>query len=236
MSKLLASVCTPAEALMALDAGVDIIDLKDPAQGALGALSLDMIKEIVQLIGGRVPISATIGDIPVGSESTMYAIEHTALQGVDIVKVGFFSGGQYGSFLEKASTLTERNVKLVAVLFADQEPDIRVLHQLKKAGFFGVMMDTVNKSEKNLQDYVSVRDLIEFLKIAHQLGLETGLAGSLRLADIPVLAALSPGYLGFRGALCEQSIRSRSLHEGNVFKAKKMLRESNSKIEYAGWA
>nr|WP_244433876.1 (5-formylfuran-3-yl)methyl phosphate synthase [Azospirillum sp. B506] len=32
--------------------------------------------------------------------------------------------------------------------------------------------------------------------------LQTGLAGSLRVADIPALAALSPDYLGFRCALC----------------------------------
>jgi (5-formylfuran-3-yl)methyl phosphate synthase len=31
----------------------------------------------------------------------------------------------------------------------------------------------------------------------------SGLAGSLRLADVAPLLALAPDYLGFRGALCE---------------------------------
>lgn len=236
MTKLLASVCTPAEALMALDAGVDIIDLKDPAQGALGALSLGMIKEIVQLIDGRVLVSATIGDIPAESPRAMLAIEHTASLGVDIVKVGFFSGGGYGSFLANARSLTEKGIRLVAVLFADQDPDIGILHQLKKAGFFGVMMDTANKNDKNLKDYISIDGLKEFLTTAHQLGLETGLAGSLQLVDIPLLAPLGPSYLGFRGGLCEQLARGGNLQQGSLIQAKNMLQESNSITEYAGWA
>jgi len=236
MTQLLASVCTPAEASMALDAGVDIIDLKDPAQGALGALSLDMIKEIVQLINGRVPVSATIGDIPLESECTMFAIEHTARQGVDIVKVGFFGSGAHGNFLENAQTLTEKGIKLVAVLFADQKPEVELLHHLKKAGFYGVMMDTANKGDKSLLDHVSTCRLREFLRNAHQIGLKTGLAGSLQLADIPVLAPLNPGYLGFRGALCEQLLRRSNLLKSSLMKARSMLQESNSMAEYVGRA
>lgn len=236
MTKLLASVCTPAEAMMALDAGADIIDLKDPAQGALGALSLDMINEIVQLVDGRVPVSATIGDIPAESLRCMFAIEHTARQGVDIVKVGFFSGDVHDNFLENARALTEKGVRLVAVLFADQEPDITIVGRLKKAGFFGVMLDTVNKNGRNLKDYVSMPGLEEFLDNAHEMGLETGLAGSLKLADIPILAPLHPSYLGFRGGLCEQQVRRNNLLPSSLMKAKKLLQENNSIVEYAGWA
>ena len=36
-------------------------------------------------------------------------------------------------------------------------------------------------------------------------GLLTGLAGSLEAADVPRLLLLAPDYLGFRGALCDQS-------------------------------
>ena len=41
MTQLLISVKNVKETLIALDAGVDIIDLKDPDNGALGALDVD---------------------------------------------------------------------------------------------------------------------------------------------------------------------------------------------------
>ena len=43
MTALLASVRSVAEAELALAGGADVIDLKDPSQGALGALPLSLI-------------------------------------------------------------------------------------------------------------------------------------------------------------------------------------------------
>ena len=64
MTQMLASVVNLEEALIALEAGTDIIDLKNPAQGALGALLLTVIRDIVMALAGAVPVSATIGDLP----------------------------------------------------------------------------------------------------------------------------------------------------------------------------
>ncbi len=64
MTAMLASVRTLDEALLALAGGADIIDLKDPARGALGALDQATARNIVAAIGGRAPVSATIGDLP----------------------------------------------------------------------------------------------------------------------------------------------------------------------------
>jgi dihydroneopterin aldolase len=66
MTLFLASVRDAAEAEMALACGADIIDLKDPSQGALGAVSLDAIASTVRCVAGRAPVSATIGDLPLG--------------------------------------------------------------------------------------------------------------------------------------------------------------------------
>ncbi|OYV19732.1 MAG: hypothetical protein CG441_670, partial [Methylococcaceae bacterium NSM2-1] len=55
MTGMLASVNSLAEALLALSADVDIIDLKQPALGALGALDIDTVKQIVAGIDGRCP-------------------------------------------------------------------------------------------------------------------------------------------------------------------------------------
>src|SRR5690606_4983078 len=90
MIQMLASVTNTQEALMALDAGVDIIDLKNPVEGALGALPLAIITEIVAAIDTRAITSATIGDFPIEPESLVNAIEQTAATGVDIIKIGLF--------------------------------------------------------------------------------------------------------------------------------------------------
>ncbi|MGZ8935852.1 MAG: (5-formylfuran-3-yl)methyl phosphate synthase, partial [Methylobacter sp.] len=62
MTGMLASVNNLKEAALVLSANVDIIDLKQPALGALGALETDSVKKIVTWVDGRCPVSATIGD------------------------------------------------------------------------------------------------------------------------------------------------------------------------------
>ena len=52
MTQLLISVKNVEETLIALEAGVDIIDLKDPENGALGALDIATSKSILQVISG----------------------------------------------------------------------------------------------------------------------------------------------------------------------------------------
>jgi len=64
MTLFLASVRDAGEAEMAMTAGADIIDLKDPHSGALGALNLKTIASCVRSIARRAPVSATVGDLP----------------------------------------------------------------------------------------------------------------------------------------------------------------------------
>ena len=64
LTLFLASVRDAEEAELALRAGADIVDLKDPEQGALGALTPDTIAACVKQVAGRAPVSATIGDRP----------------------------------------------------------------------------------------------------------------------------------------------------------------------------
>ena len=53
MTLLLASVTGPDEAALMLTHGADIIDLKDPSNGALGALAPDVVRATVAAIHGR---------------------------------------------------------------------------------------------------------------------------------------------------------------------------------------
>lgn len=210
MANMLASVNCLAEALTALAAGVDIIDLKQPAAGALGALAFSDIREIVAHIAGRCPISATIGDLSLQPEIVYPAVAEIATTGVDYIKIGFFPGGDPLAVIASLRPLCDDQA-LIAVLFADAEPDFALLPDLKLAGFTGVMLDTQHKHAGSLLQLLSPATLSEFVNQARNLSLLTGLAGSLRLQDIPELKQLAADYLGFRGALCQQQHRVNAL-------------------------
>jgi uncharacterized protein (UPF0264 family) len=230
MTKLLASVTNVSEALLAVDAGVDIIDLKNPAEGALGALPLSKIGEIARAIDGCKLISATIGDLPMEPELLMCATEHTAATGVDIVKIGFFGSVNHSACIKALQPLAAKGVRIVAVLFADQNPDFALLPELQMAGFYGVMLDTAQKNGNSLLDYILVNDLQRFVKLARSHKLESGLAGSLRLDHVPGLVALTPGYMGFRGALCANSERIAALSSNKIYELQALLHKCNIQV------
>jgi len=211
MTRMLASVATLEEVEQALSYGADFIDLKDPARGALGAWPLNAIPPAVRLVGGRRPVSATIGDLPMRHVLLAEAAERTARTGVDIVKIGFFEQGNRRSCIEALGRLAADGVKLVAVLFADREPDLELAPALARAGFHGVMLDTADKRAGGLRDHLDDDELGRFVALARDASLLIGLAGSLKVRDVPPLAALEPDYLGFRGALCRGAERTNGL-------------------------
>lgn len=194
---------------MALGAGADIIDLKDPHQGALGALDLETIEACVRGVAGRAPVSATVGDLPLQGEIIRDAVVATAASGVDYVKLGLFPGdGESSLNLLQAETL---RVRLILVLFADALPDFDAVAAASRIGAEGVMLDTLGKTAGSLLEHVSLDALARFVAAAKAEGLMVGLAGSLRASHVPELLALEPDLLGFRGALCRKGARAQSL-------------------------
>lgn len=202
MTALLASVANLAEAHAVLAAGADLIDLKDPRAGALGALTPAATAAIVQAIGGRRPLSATIGDLPMVPERVSAAVQERVETGVDYVKIGFFPNGDPAAVIAALTPLTRTGARLIAVLFGDLEPDLGLVPRLAAAGFSGVMLDTADKQRGTLRNGCPVATLRALVRSAREQGLLVGLAGSLTAADVVPLLALAPDFLGFRGALC----------------------------------
>ncbi|MFG1480120.1 (5-formylfuran-3-yl)methyl phosphate synthase [Xanthobacter sp. V4C-4] len=212
----LASVADLTEMSTALAFGVDIVDLKNPAEGALGAWPPALLEQAVELwraLGDRPEahrpnLSATVGDQPLDAATLADAAARTAATGVPLVKIGFALPPQ-GTAAALAPCLAAlaplaRRTRLIAVLFADQGPDLAHIPAFARAGFAGVMLDTADKAAGGLRRHLDTATLARFVALARQNGLMTGLAGSLAVADIPPLAALRPDYLGFRGALCAE--------------------------------
>lgn len=226
MTKLLASVTGPGEAETALLGGADIIDLKDPAKGALGAVSPEVLAATIASVAGRRPVSAVAGDLPMRPDIVTREVE--ARRAADFVKIGLFPATSVerlaviGALVEAA-----RDIPLVAVLFADGDPDFTLLGPLAEAGFHGAMIDTMDKAGGGLLSRLSVGTLAKFVETAGNLGLMTGLAGSLEAPDVPRLKALRPDYLGFRGALTGGA-RGDAVEEAQVRRIASLLRADTS--------
>lgn len=210
--RLLASVTTPQEALVAVLAGADIVDAKDPQQGALGALDSERLRAIRTVVPTTVALSATTGDISVDDvDAVINEIARVTATGVDVVKIGLFGSAPVAPLLDVLAALKDEQhafARRVAVLIADNDPDWDVVARLPAAGFSGVMLDTQNKASGCLLDVISSQRIETFLASARSVGLFTGLAGALRLRHIPEVRAFGPDVVGFRGALCRAGERT----------------------------
>src|SRR5256885_2654421 len=85
---LLVSVKNAAEAAAALAGGADVIDAKDPAAGALGAVAPRVFRDIRALVGDAKPVTAALGDAS-GAIEAERAARESAGAGARFVKIGF---------------------------------------------------------------------------------------------------------------------------------------------------
>ncbi len=207
---MLASVTNEFEAAAAVAASVDIIDMKNPREGALGALPISVITAITASLGESVTTSATVGNLAPKPETLTDAIRATAATGVNFVKVGFFTQYRLGACIDAIGRLTDQSA-VIAVLFADRSPPLHLLPAFSNAGFSGVMLDTTAKNGYGLLQLMPRPQLEAFVQECRRLELLCGLAGSLQLGDISSLLPVAPDYLGFRGALCSGNQRVRKL-------------------------
>jgi uncharacterized protein (UPF0264 family) len=232
MTQLLISVKNLEEAKLAFAAGVDIIDLKDPNEGALGALDLTVTGEIVQQVKGRAVVSATVGELHASIQELVVDIQWRSDIGIDIIKIAVSSLFIQDCFFDEITPLTKKGIKLVAVFFGDDATDLDILPKLNNAGFYGAMLDTRDK-HKNLLQVQSLQALHLFTQKCQLFQLKSGLAGSLQPQHIDLLNELNPTYLGFRGGVCENAQRKSNLNDSKMRQIIKMLRDDNKNSEKA---
>lgn len=205
MTGFLASVATLDEMETARRGGADIVDLKDPSRGALGAWDIPTLQKAVALWWSwpapKPQLSATVGDLPTAPAPLVESVGRLVSKGVPMIKLGLFPDGDPLGAIDALRPFAEQ-AELVAVYFADRKPDFDLLPELAAAGFAGAMIDTADKASGSLRRVLPDGGISDFVRRARALGLMTGLAGSLKLGDVGALAAMKPDYLGFRGALC----------------------------------
>ena len=203
MMRMLVSVRDVPEALLAAQHGADFIDLKEPRDGALGGLAVDTIAAIVHALrerGSRLPISATIGDLPMSDQRAILArVDAVAACGVDYVKVGIERGAQAAAVLD---ALAGSGHAIVPVFIADRGLDFEAVAHACALRFPALMVDTADKLAGSLFDVLSDAELRRFVSVVRTSGALVGLAGALRRPQLDALRALGPDFAGFRSAVC----------------------------------
>ena len=215
-TKILTSIKSVNEINLVLKKRVDIIDFKDPSKGALGAISIKKISLFLKHLPSNQLTSATIGDI-YDIKTIKKKVFELSKTKVDFIKIGFFFN------LKKIKSLKSlkdsvKNKKIIAVLFADNKLDIGAIKEIKKAKFDGILIDTKNKKNGNLINYLNIKEIEKLIQISKKENLSIGLAGSLNIKDIDPLIKLNPDYLGFRGALCLKKKRKDNINENLLSK------------------
>jgi uncharacterized protein (UPF0264 family) len=218
--KLLISPINEAEAKEAVAGGADIIDVKNPLEGALGANYPWVIKNIKKLTPKPLEVSCAIGDAPNLPGTVSLASFGAAALGVDYIKVGLYGVKtvEEAIFLlkqvAKAAKDCNPHVKVVAAGYADAEKigtiNPAVIPEIaQQAGADIAMLDTSTKDGSNLFTYQTKTQLKEFVDKAHSFGLQAALAGSLRKQDISTVYGLGADIAGLRGAACTGSDRNK---------------------------
>jgi len=218
--KLLISPKNETEAQEAIAGAADIIDVKNPLEGPLGANYPWVIKKIKEITPKGIEVSCALGDVLNYPGSVSLAALGAASLGVDYVKVGLYGlkTPQEAVFLlqqvNRAAKDCNPSVKVVAAGYADSEkigaiapsfiPEIAYQAQVDVA-----MLDTASKNGTSLFNYQTTEQLRAFVATAHGLGLQAALAGSLRKRDIAVIYGLGADIAGLRGAACTGSDRNK---------------------------
>ena len=216
---LLVSVRSPAEAEEAVAGGVDLLDVKEPLAGSLGAADPHVVSEVAGVAAGRVPWTMACGELATGLEvlQTHLADTWRALQAAQpvaaplpvAIKVGL-SGCQATPWqrdLEAVQAELPQSVGQVLVIYADAEEcqapaAAAVLAAAADLPAVGVLVDTYHKQGAGLLGQRSLEELQSWQEQAAAAGCAFAVAGKLRVEEFQALRSVNADIIAVRSAVC----------------------------------
>ncbi|MYV99311.1 (5-formylfuran-3-yl)methyl phosphate synthase [Streptomyces sp. SID3343] len=198
---------------------LDIVDVKKPDEGSLGANFPWVIREIREAVPADKPLSATVGDVPYKPGTVAQAALGAAVSGATYIKVGLYGCTTPQQAVEVMRGVV-RAVKdyrpdafVVASGYADAHrigcvnplalPDIAF-----RSGCDAAMLDTAIKDGTRLFDHVPPAVCAQFVRLAHEADLLAALAGSVTVGDLGELTRIGTDIVGVRGAVCDRGDRN----------------------------
>ena len=191
--KLLVSVIDAPEAELAVAGGVDIIDVKNPFEGSLGAPAPGVIAQVRDVLPPELPLSAALGDLPCRPGTAALAALGAVRSGAAFVKLGLWGvsrAADAAAVQRAARVAVDGEAEVIAVAYADAARVPRrplapaeLVAVAREAGLSGCLIDTAIKDGRGLLSWLAVDTLTELVAEAHDAGLELALAGELRAED-----------------------------------------------------
>jgi uncharacterized protein (UPF0264 family) len=216
--KVLISPINRKEALEAVRGGADIIDIKNPQEGSLGANFPWIIKDVVNHVPKNIETSCTIGEMPALPGSISLAARGAASIGVNYIKAGLCGINSFDSAIKIMKNIVRSvkdynsKIKVAIVGYADSKKinsiDPILIPQITKESLADIsMIDTAVKNGQSTFKLIELKKIKKFIKEAHKYKLKTALAGSLRKEDFEKVKTLNPDVIGIRGAACTKNDR-----------------------------
>ncbi len=214
--RLLVSVRNAAEAAAACAGGADIIDAKEPAAGALGAVDLATFHDIVAAVSNSRPVTAALGDAQCEGDVERTAAAY-ARAGAWLVKIGFAgitSRTHVISLLAAARDGAAGHAGLVATAYADADrigslDPFAMIDAAAAAGATGVLLDTAEKQGPGLRGLMSSTALAVWVGAARDARLLVALAGQLTIDEVDYVRETGADIAGVRGAACDRGRTGR---------------------------
>jgi len=213
--RLLVSPNGVEEALVCASAAeyLDIVDVKNPKEGSLGANYPWVISAVRKAVPADKQVSATLGDVPYKPGTVAQAGLGAAVAGASYIKAGLYGCTTSDQAIEVMTGLV-RAVKeynpdavVVAAGYADAYrvgslSPLAIPYVASQANADVAMVDTAIKDGTSLFDYLSTEQCSDFVKRSHEYGLLAALAGSVKAVHLNDLAACGTDIVGVRGAVC----------------------------------
>ena len=232
--RLLVSVVDAEEAALAVAGGVDIVDVKNPAEGSLGAPAPGVIAAVRDVVPAELPLSAALGDLPCLPGTAALTALGAARSGAAYVKLGLWGfGGTEDAVaaLRAAREAVDGEAEVVAVAYADAERVSRrplapseLVGAARAAGLSGCLIDTAVKDGRGLLSWLGVDALSELVAEAHGAGLELALAGELRAEELVAVVGTGADIVGVRSAACRDGRRTAALDPSRIAALRDELR------------
>ena len=216
--RLLVSVVSAVEARGALAGGADIIDVKDPGEGALGAPAPRVLSDVARAVGGAAPLSVALGDLPDLPHTAALAARGAAACGADYVKVGLRGVCEVDravAMMRAVSDAVGSGVAVIAATYADADAlDPPALTPawlpalVERAGIAGALVDTFVKDGRGLYGWLSESELADLVARTRTAGGLFAVAGQLRRGE---LRRVDADVVGVRSAVCRGGDRTAEL-------------------------
>ncbi len=229
---LLVSVRDAAEARLALKHKIDVLDLKEPLNGALGPVSETVIAQAQQLAAAVPPdrrpkLSFALGELADWDferwPNLLARYPGEQITGFSFVKIGLAGDPEEADWQFRWRQLfaeLPETIQPVVVGYLDRLPELQnsisgesantccpSIEQLvdfaqSQAQVSTILLDTCDK-QNDLFASVDDRRLKEIIAAADRAGLSTVVAGSVRTESLQRVIHAGANLVGVRGAVCD---------------------------------